>query len=109
MELSFDSTMGYDGAVIKVIGVGGAGGNAVNRMIKDEVQGVEFIVANTDTQALQGSDAEIKIQLGPKVTKGLGAGSLPEIGLKAAEESEEQIREVLEGADLVFVDRKSVV
>ncbi|MFL2129175.1 MAG: cell division protein FtsZ [Ruoffia tabacinasalis] len=103
MELSFDSTMGYDGAVIKVIGVGGAGGNAVNRMIKDEVQGVEFIVANTDTQALQGSDAEIKIQLGPKVTKGLGAGSLPEIGLKAAEESEEQIREVLEGADLVFV------
>src|SRR5699024_1025830 len=103
MELSFDSTMGYDGAVIKVIGVGGAGGNAVNRMIKDEVQGVEFIVANTDTQALQGSDAEIKIQLGPKVTKGLGAGSLPEIGLKAAEESEEQIRGVLEGADIGFV------
>ena len=103
MELSFDSTLTHDGAVIKVIGVGGAGGNAVNRMIKEEVQGVEFIVANTDTQALHGSDAEIKIQLGPKVTKGLGAGSLPEIGVRAAEESEEQIREVLEGADLVFV------
>lgn len=103
MELSFDSTIANDGAVIKVIGVGGAGGNAVNRMIKEDVQGVEFIVANTDTQALHGSDAEIKIQLGPKVTKGLGAGSLPEVGVRAAEESEEQIREVLEGADLVFV------
>ncbi|UUX34009.1 cell division protein FtsZ [Fundicoccus culcitae] len=103
MELSFDANMNQEGAVIKVIGVGGAGGNAVNRMITDEVQGVEFIVANTDTQALKGSKAEIKIQLGPKVTKGLGAGSLPEIGVKAAEESEEQIRAVLEGADLVFV------
>lgn len=103
MELSFDSTIATDGAVIKVIGVGGAGGNAVNRMIEEEVQGVEFIVANTDTQALHSSKAEVKIQLGPKVTKGLGAGSLPEIGTKAAEESEEQIREALAGADLVFV------
>ncbi|WP_124057550.1 cell division protein FtsZ [Vaginisenegalia massiliensis] len=103
MELAFDSNISRDGAVIKVIGVGGAGGNAVNRMIAEEVQGVEFIVANTDTQALKSSAAETKIQLGPKVTKGLGAGSLPEIGLKAAEESEEQIRNVLEGADLVFV------
>ncbi|MBF6625765.1 cell division protein FtsZ [Tuanshanicoccus lijuaniae] len=103
MELSFDSTMNQTGAVIKVIGVGGAGGNAVNRMIVEKVQGVEFIVANTDTQALAGSNAEHKIQLGPKVTKGLGAGSLPEIGQKAAEESEEQIRQALEGADLVFV------
>lgn len=103
MELSFDSTTYSDGAVIKVIGVGGAGGNAVNRMIEENVQGVEFIVANTDTQALELSDADVKIQIGPKVTKGLGAGSLPEIGVKAAEESEEQIREALEGADLVFV------
>ena len=103
MELAFDSINGRDGAVIKVIGVGGAGGNAVNRMIAEGVQGVEFIVANTDTQALKGSQAETKIQLGPKVTKGLGAGSVPEVGLKAAEESEEQIRTVLEGADLVFV------
>ncbi|MDO4432498.1 MAG: cell division protein FtsZ [Aerococcaceae bacterium] len=103
MELAFDSTARGEGAVIKVIGVGGAGGNAVNRMIIEEVQGVEFIVANTDTQALKGSLAETKIQLGPKVTKGLGAGSLPDVGLKAAEESEEVIRKVLGGADLVFV------
>ncbi len=103
MELSFDSSQNMDGAVIKVIGVGGAGGNAVNRMILEEVAGVEFIVANTDTQALKGSKAETKIQLGPKFTKGLGAGSQPEVGVKAAEESEEQIRNVLEGADLVFV------
>lgn len=103
MELSFDTQTNQHGAVIKVIGVGGGGGNAVNRMIEEEVQGVEFIVANTDTQALELSRAETKIQLGPKVTKGLGAGSLPEIGVKAAEESEEQIRKVLEGADLIFV------
>ncbi|MDK7186760.1 cell division protein FtsZ [Facklamia sp. HMSC062C11] len=103
MEVSFDSTMNKQGAIIKVIGVGGAGGNAVNRMITEEVQGVEFIAANTDTQALQSSQAETKIQLGPKITKGLGAGSLPDVGLKAAQESEEQIRQALEGADLVFV------
>ena len=103
MELSFDSTNYEYGAVIKVIGVGGAGGNAVNRMIQEEVQGVEFIVANTDTQALDASNADVKIKIGPKVTKGLGAGSLPEIGAKAAEESIEQITAALEGADLVFV------
>ena len=90
-------------ANIKVIGCGGGGNNAVNRMITEDVQGVEFISANTDTQALNGSNAEVKIQLGPKVTKGLGAGSLPEIGEKAAEESEEQIRQALEGADLIFI------
>ena len=101
MDFEFDTNL--DGAVIKVIGVGGAGNNAVNRMISEGVQGVEFIVANTDTQALRNSEAETKIQLGPKLTKGLGAGSLPEIGLKAAEESEEQIREALVGADLIFV------
>ena len=101
MDFEFDTNL--DGAVIKVIGVGGAGNNAVNRMISEGVQGIEFIVANTDTQALRNSEAETKIQLGPKLTKGLGAGSLPEIGLKAAEESEEQIREALVGADLIFV------
>lgn len=101
MDFEFDTNL--DGAVIKVIGVGGAGNNAVNRMISEGVQGVEFIVANTDTQALRNSEAETKIQLGPKLTKGLGAGSLPEIGLKAAEESEEQIHEALVGADLIFV------
>jgi len=72
-------------------------------LIAEGVQGVEFIVANTDTQALRNSEAETKIQLGPKLTKGLGAGSLPDIGLKAAEESEERIREALSGADLIFV------
>ena len=101
MEFEFDTNL--EGAVIKVIGVGGAGNNAVNRMIAEGVQGVEFIVANTDTQALANSKAETKIQLGPKLTKGLGAGSLPDIGLKAAEESEERIREALSGADLIFV------
>src|SRR5699024_9927618 len=79
------------------------GNNAVNRMIDENVQGVEFIVANTDLQALAGSNAEVKIQLGPKLTRGLGAGANPEIGRKAAEESEEQIAESLRGADMIFV------
>ncbi|HCM89344.1 MULTISPECIES: cell division protein FtsZ [Vagococcus] len=102
MEFSLDSTVNT-GAVIKVIGVGGAGGNAVNRMIDEGVKGVEFIVANTDVQALQHSKAETVIQLGPKFTKGLGAGSLPDVGEKAASESEEQIAASLQGADLVFI------
>ena len=102
MELGFDSAIS-NGAVIKVIGVGGAGGNAVNRMIEDDVQGVEFIVANTDLQALDMMRAETKIQLGPKLTRGLGAGANPEVGRKSAEESEEAIAEALQGADMVFV------
>lgn len=102
MEFSLDSTQNR-GANIKVIGVGGGGGNAVNRMITEDVKGVEFIVANTDVQALEASKAETKIQLGPKLTRGLGAGSNPEIGSKAAQESEEQISEALSGADMVFV------
>ena len=102
MEYSLDSSQNT-GANIKVIGVGGAGGNAVNRMIADDVKGVEFIVANTDVQALQHSNAETKIQLGPKLTRGLGAGSNPEIGSKAAQESEEAIAEALSGADMIFV------
>ncbi|MEG0267600.1 MAG: cell division protein FtsZ, partial [Carnobacterium sp.] len=102
MDLEFD-TNPVNGAIIKVIGVGGAGNNAVNRMIDEGVKGVEFIVANTDVQALAGSNAEVKIQLGPKLTRGLGAGANPEIGRKAAEESEEQIAEALKGADMIFV------
>lgn len=104
MDLNFDKQDDYiHGANIKVIGVGGGGNNAVNRMIREGVSGVQFIVANTDTQALEHSTADTKIHLGPKVTRGLGAGAQPEVGRKAAEESEDQIREALEGADLIFV------
>ncbi|KHD86211.1 cell division protein FtsZ [Heyndrickxia ginsengihumi] len=90
-------------ATIKVIGVGGGGNNAVNRMIEHDVQGVEFIAVNTDAQALNLSKAEIKMQIGGKLTRGLGAGANPEVGKKAAEESKEQIEEALRGADMVFV------
>ncbi|ESU32921.1 cell division protein FtsZ [Bacillus sp. 17376] len=90
-------------ATIKVIGVGGGGNNAVNRMIEHGVQGVEFIAVNTDAQALNLSKAEIRMQIGAKLTRGLGAGANPEVGKKAAEESKEQIEEVLKGADMVFV------
>ncbi|MFC5463848.1 cell division protein FtsZ [Lederbergia graminis] len=90
-------------ATIKVIGVGGGGNNAVNRMIEHDVQGVEFIAVNTDAQALNLSKAEIKMQIGAKLTRGLGAGANPEVGKKAAEESKEQIEEALKGADMVFV------
>jgi len=90
-------------AKIKVIGVGGGGGNAVNRMINAHVEGVEFVVANTDLQALQMSQASVKIQLGVKLTSGLGAGANPEVGRKAALEDAEKIIEALEGADMVFV------
>ncbi|MDS9470503.1 cell division protein FtsZ [Sporosarcina pasteurii] len=90
-------------AVIKVIGVGGGGNNAVNRMIEHGVEGVEFIAVNTDAQALNLSEAEVKLQIGTKLTRGLGAGANPEVGKKAAEESREQIEEALRGADMVFV------
>ena len=102
MDFTFDSDDNKN-AVIKVIGVGGAGGNAVNRMIDDGVQGVSFIVANTDVQALNSNKAENKIQLGPKLTRGLGAGSHPEVGQKAAEESEQTIEDALKGADMIFI------
>jgi cell division protein FtsZ len=91
------------GAKIKVIGVGGGGGNAVNRMISARVEGVEFIAANTDRQALQLSQAPVKLQLGTKLTSGLGAGANPDIGRRAALEDSEKIIEALEGADMVFV------
>lgn len=89
--------------VIKVIGVGGGGGNAVNRMIENDVKGVDFVVINTDAQVLRLAKADIRLQIGKQLTKGLGAGADPEIGRQAAEESEEDIREVLKGSDMVFV------
>src|SRR5690242_12420632 len=88
---------------IKVIGVGGGGNNTVNRMIEHGVQGVEFIAVNTDAQALNLSKADVKMQIGAALTRGLGAGANPEVGREAAEESREQIQEVLQGADMVFV------
>ena len=90
-------------AKIKVIGVGGAGNNAVNRMIESGVKGVEFIVANTDLQVLNNSKAPTKLQIGDKLTEGLGAGAKPDIGKDAALESKEQIKEQLDGADMVFI------
>ena len=102
MTFSFD-TAAAQGAVIKVIGVGGGGGNAINRMIDEGVAGVEFIAANTDVQALSSAKAETVIQLGPKLTRGLGAGGQPEVGRKAAEDDQDEIRKMLEGADMVFI------
>ena len=90
-------------AKIKVIGVGGGGNNAVNRMVEHGVRGVDFVAINTDIQALHSSRAETKIQIGEKLTKGLGAGANPEIGAKAAEESRNEIAEALKGADMVFI------
>jgi cell division protein FtsZ len=90
-------------AVIKVIGVGGCGGNAIDHMINCGVQGVEFIVANTDAQALKRSQAKIALQLGANVTKGLGAGANPDVGRQSAEEGREQIAEAIEGADMLFI------
>ena len=102
MTFSFD-TAAAQGAVIKVIGVGGGGGNAINRMVDEGVTGVEFIAANTDVQALSSTKAETVIQLGPKLTRGLGAGGQPEVGRKAAEESEETLTAAISGADMVFI------
>ena len=94
---------GTRGARIKVIGVGGGGGNAVNRMIQAGLEGVEFIAANTDVQALKLSQAPVKLQLGVRLTSGLGAGANPDVGRRAALEDSEKIIEALEGADMVFV------
>lgn len=103
INIFIDDDPPITGARIKVIGVGGGGGNAVNRMIEAGIEGIEFLVANTDLQALKRSRAPIKIQLGGKLTKGLGAGADPIIGRNAALEDTEKIIEVLEGADMVFV------
>ena len=99
-----DNTLEMDQlAKIKVIGVGGGGGNAVNRMVESGIQGVEFIVANTDLQVLNNSKADVKIQIGASLTDGLGAGAKPEIGKEAAVESKKEIEDALAGADMVFL------
>jgi len=103
INMFIDDDPPITGARIKVIGIGGGGGNAVNRMIEAGIDGIEFLVANTDLQALKRSRAPIKIQLGGKLTKGLGAGANPEVGRNAALEDTEKIIEALEGADMVFV------
>src|SRR6201982_1850044 len=90
-------------AVIKVVGVGGGGTNAVNRMVDAGLRGVEFIAANTDAQALAMGDGDIKVNIGHELTKGLGAGATPEVGQGAAAESRDEIKEALKGADMVFV------
>ena len=100
--IEFDNENDYS-ATIKVIGVGGGGNNAINSMVRDNIRGVEFIIANTDLQTLEKSECPGKIQIGGDLTRGLGAGSNPEIGRDAAEESETNIREMLEGADMVFI------
>ena len=90
-------------AKIKVIGIGGGGGNAVNRMVDSGVKGVEFIAANTDYQVLKNSKADVKIQIGKELTEGLGAGGRPEIGKQSAVESKKELEEALAGADMVFI------
>ncbi len=102
-ETPMSSTQMAGGAVIRVIGVGGAGSNAVDRMIEVALHGVEFVAANTDLQALSRSQAGIKLQLGPAVTNGLGAGGDPEVGARSADESRSEVKDALEGADLVFI------
>jgi cell division protein FtsZ len=103
LNFTFDDEPPTAGARIKVIGIGGGGSNAVNHMIDAQIEGVEFLVANTDLQSLKRSQAPVKLQLGARLTKGLGAGSNPEIGRDAALEDTEKIIEALEGADMVFV------
>ncbi|MBR7148845.1 MAG: cell division protein FtsZ, partial [Firmicutes bacterium] len=90
-------------AQIKVIGVGGGGCNAVNRMIDSGMKGIQFMAINTDKQALSGSKAETKIQIGEKLTRGLGAGANPEVGQKAAEENIDDLQKFISGADMVFI------
>ncbi|MBF0284814.1 MAG: cell division protein FtsZ [Magnetococcales bacterium] len=102
-DLTFDMPMGEPGAVIKVIGVGGGGGNAINNMITSNLENVAFIAANTDAQVLTRNLAATRIQLGEAVTRGLGAGAKPDVGRDAAEESQERLREVMNGADMVFI------
>ena len=101
--MSFKFAEADSRARIKVFGVGGGGGNAVNTMVECNLQGVEFIAGNTDLQALENSKAEIRLQLGPSVTKGLGAGANPELGRESAEESVEEIRKILKDSDMVFI------
>ncbi|KXK48851.1 MAG: Cell division protein FtsZ [Anaerolineae bacterium] len=101
--MDYSDTMREGFAQIKVVGIGGGGGNAVNRMIMEGLAGVEFITINTDNQALNNSKANTRVRIGDKTTRGLGAGGMPEIGQKAAEESQDDLFEVLRGADMVFI------
>ena len=103
MALMLDEELDENVTTIKVIGVGGGGGNAVNRMVSDGLQGVEFIAMNTDQQALAKNHASVKVQLGSKLTKGRGAGADPEIGQRAAEESKDEIAYALKGSQMVFI------
>src|SRR6201990_1131005 len=105
MDLSFGGRRERGGylAVIKVVGIGGGGTNAVNRMVDAGLKGVEFVAVNTDAQALQMCDADQKLQIGDQLTRGLGAGANPEVGYGAANESRDEIKEALKGADMVFV------
>ena len=100
--IEFEESNEYS-AALKVVGVGGGGTNAVNSMVCNQIMGVEFIVANTDVQSLESSSCTHKVQLGSDLTRGLGAGSSPEVGQRAAEESESEIRNMLDGADMVFI------
>jgi len=102
-EENYNGNNTDDTAVIKVIGVGGAGNNAVNRMVESGIEGVEFVAINTDKQALVLSKASTKIQIGEKITRGLGAGANPDIGAQAAEENRQEISDAIKGADMVFV------
>ncbi len=103
LKLEFVDNIISTGANIKVIGVGGGGSNAVNRMIESGIEGIKFLVINTDMQALGLSQAPVKLQIGGKLTKGLGAGANPEIGRQAALEDTDKIIEALEGTDMVFI------
>src|SRR5438445_4395535 len=103
LRLHLDDDKTSPGARIKVIGVGGGGGNAVNRMVNAGLDGVEFIVVNTDLQALKHNSAPVKLQIGSKLTKGLGAGADPNVGRQAALEDTDKVIQTLDGADLVFV------
>ena len=101
--IEFDERPAQIGTNIKIVGVGGAGGNAVNTMIEKELYGVEFIAANTDISDLVKSQAKMKLQLGKKLTRGLGTGANPDVGNRSAEESKEEIISHLEGADMVCI------
>ncbi|MCP4724801.1 MAG: cell division protein FtsZ, partial [bacterium] len=102
MNLILDESL-TEGAIMKVVGVGGAGGNALNGMIQKELRGVDFVAINTDAQALEANRAELKMQIGRSLTKGLGAGANPEIGKRAIEEDKDQIHELLTDTDMVFI------
>src|SRR5213595_2053929 len=102
MNFEFEESSSQN-ARMKVVGVGGGGGNAVNRMIEERLSGVEFISINTDAQALLNSKSDVKVQIGKKLTRGLGAGARPEIGKQAIDESREEMAKAVAGADLVFI------